>query len=550
MAGLIARMLFVPLALTFLAGSAIGQSSPDLILLNGRIFTSDSSHPYVEALAIRGDRITAAGTSEKVALLAGPQTTRIDLGGRIVIPGINDAHSHCAVEPSTFQLRFKTMDPTWREVADELTAAEAKAPKGILVVGEIGPTVLDAQEATRTSLDKLAPNHPVMLSTWSQHAAILNSAGFERFGAKEDEPDPLGGRFIRSTTDGKLTGLAYEYAKFRLNRRRSDMATDQEALQQTRDFFTEVVRLGITSMQMMSMPTGTDRCVSLYENAPVPIRTRVIRMAQTTPSGRDVREGRDLPLKPSPLVTVSGTKWVLDGSPIERSCAMRKPYSDLPSTSGWLDFEEKEMEAMLRESLQDDDQLLVHVVGDRTTEVFLNAMDATGGKAVWSKRRVRIEHGDGITPDFIARVKELGIIVVQNPTHLGLRELFLKRYGPERTEQMQPLRSLLEAGIPLAIGSDGPNNPYLNIMLASVYPGKSAQAITREQAVTAYTLTAAYAEFAERDKGSLEAGKLADLAVLSQDIFHVPPDELPKTQSVLTMVGGKIVYDAKAVTVR
>jgi hypothetical protein len=328
------------------------------------------------------------------------------------------------------------------------------------------------------------------------------------------------------------------------------MATDQEALQQTRDFFTEVVRLGITSMQMMSMPTGTDRCVSLYENAPVPIRTRVIRMAQTTPSGRDVREGRDLPLKPSPLVTVSGTKWVLDGSPIERSCAMRKPYSDLPSTSGWLDFEEKEMEAMLRESLQNDDQLLVHVVGDRTTEVFLNAMDATGGKAVWSKRRVRIEHGDGITPDFIARVKELGIIVVQNPTHLGLRELFLKRYGPERTEQMQPLRSLLEAGIPLAIGSDGPNNPYLNIMLASVYPGKSAQAITREQAVTAYTLTAACAEFAERDKGSLEAGKLADLAVLSQDIFHVPPDELPKTQSVLTMVGGKIVYDAKAVTVR
>jgi hypothetical protein len=215
-----------------------------------------------------------------------------------------------------------------------------------------------------------------------------------------------------------------------------------------------------------------------------------------------------------------------------------------------LDFEEKEMEAMLRETLQDDDQLLVHVVGDRTTEVFLNAMDATGGKAVWSKRRVRIEHGDGITPDFIARVKELGIIVVQNPTHLGLRELFLKRYGPERTEQMQPLRSLLEAGIPLAIGSDGPNNPFLNIMLASVYPGKSAQAITREQAVTAYTLTAAYAEFAERDKGSLEPGKLADLAVLSEDIFHVPPDELPKTRSVLTMVGGKIVYDAKAVTVQ
>jgi hypothetical protein len=208
------------------------------------------------------------------------------------------------------------------------------------------------------------------------------------------------------------------------------------------------------------------------------------------------------------------------------------------------------MEAMLRESLRNDDQLLVHIVGDRTTEIFLNAMDATGGKYVWFKRRVRIEHGDGITPDLVAHAQELGVIVVENPTHLTLRELFLKRYGPERTEQLQPLRSLLEAGIPVAIGSDGPNNPYLNIMLASIYPGKSRQAITREQAVTAYTLTAAYAEFTEKDKGSLEPGKLADLTVLSQDIFHVPPDELPKTESVLTMVGGKIVYDAKAVTVQ
>src|SRR5262249_2567627 len=111
---------------------------------------------------------------------------------------------------------------------------------------------------------------------------------------------------------------------------------------------------------------------------------------------------------------------------------------------------------------------------------------------------------------------------------------------------MQPMRSLLDAGIPLALGSDGPNNPYLNIMLATTYPGKSREAITREQAVIAYTLTAAYSEFADKDKGSLEPGKFADLAVLSQDIFSVPPPELPKTESVLTMVGGKIVYDAKA----
>jgi len=150
-------------------------------------------------------------------------------------------------------------------------------------------------------------------------------------------------------------------------------------------------------------------------------------------------------------------------------------------------------------------------------------------------------------PDLIPRAKTLGVIVVQNPTHLGLN---LKQWGPQRAPRNQPLRTLLDAGIPLALGSDGPNNPYLNIMLASTYRGKPSEALTREQAVIAYTLTAAYAEFAEKDKGSLEPGKLADLAVLSQDIFRVPAEDLPKTVSVLTMVAGHIVYDANVLSRR
>jgi predicted amidohydrolase YtcJ len=549
MATIMRRLFLVLVALFIPVPFVLGQqTSPDLILLNGRIFTSDLSHPYVEALAIRGDRIIAAGASEKIAALAGPQTKRVDLAGRLVIPGINDAHYHPSVEPSSFQLQFKSMDPSWQEVADQLSAAEAKAAKGMLVRGEIGPTAFDDPRATKASLDKLAQNHPVMLDTWSQHAAILNTAGLTKLGVTDNEPDPLGGRFMRSA-DGKLTGVVYEYAKFRLNRRRSDMATDEEALRETQDFFSQAVRLGITSVQNMSIPPGSERCELLFEKAPAPIRMRVIRMPQTTPNSLDTSEGRSLPRHPTPLLTVGGTKWVLDGSPIESSAAMREPYSDNHNASGWMNFSEKEMEAMLRESLSNDDQLLVHAVGDRTTETFLQAMDATGGKAVWSARRVRIEHGDGITPDLVSRTKELGVIVIVNPTHFTLRELFLERFGAARTNQMQPLRSLLSAGIPVAIGSDGPDNPYLNIMLASLYPGKPQEAITREQAVTAYTLTAAYAEFAEKEKGSLEAGKLADLAVLSQDIFRVPPGDLPKTESVLTLVGGKIVYDAKTVRV-
>ena len=204
---------------------------------------------------------------------------------------------------------------------------------------------------------------------------------------------------------------------------------------------------------------------------------------------------------------------------------------------------ETEMPAILRESLRNDDQLLLHTVGDRTIESFLNAMEATGGQEVWAKRRVRFEHADSLMPDLHPPSK--GARSHRGAEPDAPRPERQAVGGPVRAPRNQPMRALLDAGIPLAIGSDGPNNPYLNIMLASTYAGKPNQAVTREQALIAYTATAAYAEFAEKDKGSSAPGKLADLAVLSQDIFRVTNEDLPKTVSVLTMVGGRIAYDAE-----
>jgi hypothetical protein len=517
---------------------------PDVVLVNGRVYTADATRPYVEALAIRGDRIVAVGTSAQITALAGPTTRRVDVGGRVVIPGINDAHYHLFVEPPVVSLSFKSMDPSWEDVKTGLASALPLTPKGMLVRGEIGPTILDDPRATRAALDAVAPDHAVLLSTWTQNSGILNRAALRMLGVKEDEPDPVGGRYVRAA-DGTLTGLVLGFARFRLHRRLSELATEETALQETRRFLSQAVRFGITSVQDMSIPPSPERCVALFEQAPTPIRVRVIRYLLTDKTGRLAHEGRTLRSTPGSLVTVSGTKWVLDGTPIERTAAMREPYADRPDTSGQMYFSQHDMEDMLRESLQNNDQLLLHIVGDRTIETFLNAMDATGGTGVWAKRRVRFEHGDGLMPDLIPRAKTLGVVLVQNPTHLTLN---IKRWGPQRAPRNQPMRALLDAGIPLAIGSDGPNNPYLNIMLASTYRGKPSEALTREQAVTAYTLTAAYAEFAEKYKGSLEPGKWADLAVLSQDIFRVPPEELPKTESVLTMVGGHVVYDAKVVS--
>jgi predicted amidohydrolase YtcJ len=518
-----------------------------LVLLNGKIFTSDAGHPYVQALAIREERITATGDSATIRALVGPHTKRIDLGGRTVIPGINDAHNHLGISPpNRIDLELKSPDPVWPEMKDTIAAAVLKAPKGTFIYGQIALKIFRDLAVNRDTLDQVAPNNPVILYTFTSHAWIVNSAALARIGIPENQPDPLGGRYERSP-DGRLTGVIREYALETLWRNLSDQTSEADALRELRETFSAAVKWGITTIQDMENDMPPDRCIALLEKMPVQIRVRVIRMPGTTPAGRDKQEGRPAPRSSNPLITVSGTKWVLDGTPLEGTFA---PRND-PATMEYfvlheqLTFPQTELAAMLRESLHDHDQLLFHVSAYPPAAAMLNAMQADGGAQVWAKQRVRFEHGDGLTPDLIPRVKEMGIVVVQNGIHLaGVNALPAIGSVLERLKA-QPLRSLLAAGIPLALGSDGPTNPYLNIMFASLDPDRPSEAITREQAVIAYTLTSAYAEFAEKDKGSLESGKLADLAVLSQDIFTIDSSELPKTESVLTMVGGKIVYDGK-----
>jgi predicted amidohydrolase YtcJ len=548
---LVSRFAIAFTSLLLCSSALCQEAPPDLVLLNGKIFTSDSAHPRAEALAIRGDRISAVGASNQIRALMGPQTKQIDLGGRLVVPGFNDAHIHLGVHPADLDyLDFKSLDPSWAEVSSAISAAVQKDPKSTLIKGDIGATVFNGPEATRSALDKLAPDHPVMLESFTGHAEFVNSAALTKLGITDGQRDPAGGKYERSA-DGRLNGAVREYAVLQLNRNLANLATDAEGITELRRTFLRATRFGITSMQDMSSAMSPDRAVALLQKVPTTIRVRVIRMALTTPQGRDTAEGQSL-LKTaaSPLIEVNGTKWMLDGTPIELTFAPRQtqspgtPPSDHSFSDLGLTFPRGEIKAMLRESLKNDDQLLIHVAGYPAAAAILDAMESMGGKRVWAGRRLRFEHGDGLFPDLVPRAKELGIVVVQNPSHFDLG------LGHELLQQAQPLKSLLDAGVPVALGSDGLMNPFVNIMLACSHPNRRSEAITIEQAVIAYTLTSAYAEFAEKDKGSLEPGKLADLAVLSQDILQIPLQDLPKTESVLTMVGGKIVYDAKIVNSR
>ena len=200
-------------SLAFFSETATSQqTAPDLILFNGKIFTSDVAHPYVQALAIRGERIVATGDSDKIRALAGPHTKQIDLSGRTVIPGINDAHNHLSISPpNRVDLELKSPDSAWPDVKMAIAAAVVKAPKGTFIYGDIAGNIFHDVEVNRDSLDKVAPDHPVILETFTGHAWILNSAALAQAGIQENQPDPVGGRYER-LPDGRLAGVIREYA--------------------------------------------------------------------------------------------------------------------------------------------------------------------------------------------------------------------------------------------------------------------------------------------------------------------------------------------------
>jgi len=538
------KILYVLLAYLMFFPSAYGQEqAADLILLNGKVFTSDPAQPKAEAIAIRGERILAVGSNDEIKKLASSKTRSIDLGRRTVTSGFNDAHTHFMPKPAGFELKFKDMEPSWAEVVEAIKNAVKESPKGNWIFGSIGSKAMATAEATRFTLDRIAAEHPVFLGTYYGHGQIINSKAMQSFGISETQADALGGYFERDATTKRINGRIFEYAQWRQNRALAEMVSDEDAIRELRKMAEEAVSLGVTTLQIM--PTvRIEKFVRLLERADLPIRIRAIPFSLTDAKKRDLSEIQQLAkLKiANRKISANGIKWILDGTPFERAAAMRQPYADAPNERGRLNFTDAKIAKMLRESIAFRQPILFHAAGDRTVEAILSAMENI--KTVdWRTKRVRIEHGEGVTTDLMERAKRLGVIVVQNPTHLALPEMLHARFSPDN--KFSQVRSLIDGGIPFALGSDGPMNPFLNVMLAAIHPARPSEAISREQAVSAYTSGSAYAEFAENEKGSITKGKLADLTVLSQDIFGVPIPELPKTQSALTLVGGRVVYDAK-----
>lgn len=521
----------VVVALPFIAGAQ--TAAPDLIIHHGKVFTADPAHRWAEAVAIRGKRIVAVGANAEITALAGDATKRVDAGGRVVVPGFNDAHTHQGPQPDGLALSLDS-DPTWALASAGLVNAAEETSGDFWIFGTIGPKLLADPAVTAQALDKASGGRKVVLSSWTGHGHIFSAAAMNALRIRETSPDPAGGWYERDAKQ-HLTGKMFEYAGWNAQRRLAETVSDADAIDQLKTYSDQALAFGITSLQNMSM-LSLARYEKIERHGPAPIRLRMIRFPMTE-EGR-VTEGRNLPVDDPerPLSAISGTKWILDGTPVERGAALRRAYPGDANAVGKLDFPPDEIKVILKEAFDSNEQTLLHVVGDRTAATVLDTMRAVGPADEWRKKRLRFEHGDGLQKDLLPAAKDLGIVVVLNPAHVQAFSMY-------PAGGYMPFKSLLKAGIPIALGSDGPMNPGLNLMFATTLPGNSSEALTREEAVDAYTRGSAYAEMMENEKGSIATGKLADLAILSQDIFRVAADLLPDTKSVMTIVDGKIAYD-------
>jgi predicted amidohydrolase YtcJ len=527
--------------------------SPDLVITNARVFTADPQQPWAEAVAIRDGRIAAVGSSADISALTGEATRTIDAGGRLLVPGLTDAHMHLGQYGSSCQplppINLPYPGPTPTELLDAVKTAAASGDGW--VCGTMGPLVVEDTRNWRAALDAVAPGRPVVVSASWGHPSLFNSAAMQALGITDATPNPAGGSYDRDPS-GKLTGVARESAEtliYRAITKDIDAASLAHAIDAMAQRY---LSWGVTDVHLMASGMPLEGTLTALAATKAPLTWAVYGWGYPA-APLDTIWTEVEAAKPPANVRLAGVKWILDGTPIERGALMRDDYDDKPGWRGVSNFSDSDLDIILTNALAGSGQTALHVVGDGELARLLAAMEAKAPPAQWIAKRIRIEHGDGLAPDLRDRAKALGLAIIQNPLHFDPSPMNPSaaaptgtRYDAERASTLFPLKSLISSGIPLAIGSDAGGdgaNPWLNLMLATFHPMNPPEALTREQALAAYTAGGAYAEGKEADRGMIRAGMQADLALLSQDVLAVPPPELPKTRSLLTIVDGKIAHE-------
>jgi len=542
----------------------------DLVLRGGKIVTVDEARPVAEAMAIGGDTIVAVGSESEIQPYVGPATRVIDLKGALAVPGLIDAHVHfTGVGQAARNLKLATAK-NWDDIVRMVGDAAKKAKPGDWILGRgwhqekwtPGPSPNVEGFPLHDALSHVSPNNPVWLTHASGHAGFANAKAMEVAGVKKTTPDPKGGQILKDR-NGDPTGLFNEraqsivgdaLARDRAKRTRAQIEADLRTEIQLAS--EESLSKGLTTVSDAGSPPATIEFMKkVVDEKKLPVRVWMMlretpdKLAVDMPKYRVVNYG-------DKRFTVRAIKRAVDGALGSRGAWMLEPYTDLQTTSGFNTDSLEDVRRSAELAVINDYQVCVHAIGDRGNREVLDIFEETfkrhpekDGK----QRRWRIEHAQHINTADIPRFGQLGVIASMQAVHATSDAPFvLARLGPKRAEEGAYVwQKLMKTGATIANGTDAPVEDINPI--ASFYASVSRklkdgsifypdQRMSRMEALRSYTINAAYAGFDENIKGSLEVGKLADITVLSKDIMTLPEDQIPSTEVLYTIVGGKVEF--------
>jgi predicted amidohydrolase YtcJ len=534
------------------------QPAADLIILNAKVWTVDKTHPTAQAVAVLGDRIVAVGSNGDVEAWHGVRTRTIDASGKLLLPGFNDSHVHFVdggLSLDSVQLNDAT---NAAEFARRIGEQVKKTPKGEWVTsGDWDETKwTPAAMPSKELIDPVSPDTPVFVSRYDGHMALANSVTLRLAGITAQTPDPPGGVIVHDA-HGNPTGALKDAAMDYVYKIAPPLSHDkrQRAVKRA---LAHAASLGVTSVQHMN-PEYADIAVysELLERGEV--TARIYAAPLITGVDDQVRIGVRHAFG-GPYLRIGALKAYADGSLGSSTAYFFEPFSNQPDNRGLLSDEMHPVSLMQDRMLKADAaglQICTHAIGDQGISTILDLYGEVVKAHGESDRRFRIEHAQHMAAKDFDRFSQLHVIASVQPYHaIDDGRWAEERIGRDRASRTYAFRTFLNHGVRLAFGTDwnvAPLNPMLGLYAAvtrATLDGKTPngwfpeQKLTVAEAVEAYTMGSAYAEFQENDKGSITPGKLADMVLLSDDVFSIDPAKIRDVKVTTTFVGGKIVWDA------
>jgi len=535
------------------------SQNADLLLLNAHVLTTDERQPAAQALAIQGGRIAWVGSNADAKRLYHNVARTVDLHGGTVLPGIIDAHTHL-IDLGNSLLRLNLKDAaTEKEIVERVKQRAASTAPNEWIFGwgwDEGKWA--SNYPSNQALSDVSPQNPVFLVGLHTFAAFANKRALQLAGITKETQDPENGKILHDDKTGEPTGILLNHAQELVSKNIPPM-TPPQAKRALQLAARECVRNGLTSVHEAKVsPIELSALRELVEEGRMPLRLYVMLDG----ADKDLMEEwlkRGPEIDPRHRLTIRAIKLFADGALGSRGAALLVPYTDAPQTKGLMTTPESDVYKLTRRALQSGFQMCTHAIGDAANRAVLDAYEQALREVPEAHDpRLRIEHAQVLAPEDIPRFANLGVIASMQPTHCTSDMTWAeKRLGPERVKGAYAWRSVKDTGAHLPLSSDFPGetlNPFYGIYAAVTrqdpqgnpaggwYPD---QRLTLNEALRGYTVEAAYAEFEEKAKGSIEPGKLADLTVISQDITKIPPRDILSIKVQKTFVGGELVYDSE-----